>query len=344
MAQANRSMVNMLLLGVAVVALVVLVYFLAVQSQTDDSTHTAGVSNQAPTVENVLVSMSTPTGGGDGLESSYGTGEALTTVGPVSEETQWNFYIYGYYTDNNGCDTVTAASSFDAAFYKKTLTSSCTPDQADCHQITCDEANTTVSACGGGSDLVGQYLISYPMPYYAVSTNGADSTYSADTWQAWVEITDTDASPLADTQTSADIEMGTLTAFDFDTASINYGDVALGANSAEQTVVFEQTGNITLDFEQTSANAGMVCDGLGTIPWANVLLTDTSGDYTTAPIAMKATGAGTATIDMDLAVWDNGTASQPTESWYFRLTMPSTGVRGDCSNAITFSAVPSSTY
>lgn len=325
MTQANRSMLNMLLLGVAVVALVVLVYFLAVQSQTDDSSQTqsASVNNAEPTITGTYIAE---------FDSP---GTPVDEIFPV-ESTATKLVIKGVGHDLNGCSEINDTSKWAGKVYMSSATDAhlCnSSDSNDCFELT--SGMLALDGCSGAAvDTDVNFTYSIDLPYYAVPTLGG--TYQPDNWIARIELKDFPESTAAvGTDTT---EIATLSGFDI-TSTVNYGAVAYGSDSGQRTVTVTPTGNVGHDIIFTPIGAGMVCDyngeDGGTIPWSQVKV-----DLT--PATSWAASAYTLTVDeSDVAVNLNLPAKVSTASVSrnaeFILALPASGlnVAGVCSGSLT---------
>jgi hypothetical protein len=125
--------------------------------------------------------------------------------------------------------------------------------------------------------------------------------------------------------------MGSTLALDV-TQSIEYGSVAVGAVSTEQTATISNTGNRAIDAE-VSADGAMTCDTLGSIAAAQAKWSLSTGfTYASAGTALSTTPT---TMD-DSTAQRTGAATETDTFW--KLQVPS-GVAGACTNNVTFTAI-----
>lgn len=304
---------------IAVVALVGLIYMLSVRSSADDSAQSTTVSNANPTVDTVLTAIAS--GGAD-----------QANVNPVENSTR-TLYIRGQATDNNGCNDLDTAANWNLDVYRTNVASgsACTTDNNDCYKDV-TTSNLTFTGCTGAGDLNIDYEWTAALQYYADGTDAA-AVNAATTWTAGVTAGD-EAAGVSSVVTDT-FEYNSLIAFDI-TATVPYGTLALGADSAQKTVTFTQTGNRDLDADQT-ASGDMICNGSGSqnIPVANARLSLTNGfTYGTGDAAL---GAGPLNFNLTLGRRTNDGAALTKDS-YLILRVPATGLRGTCSNTLTFTA------
>ncbi len=305
---------------IAIIALIVIVSF---RSQADTSAQSASVVNAAPTVDTVYVSNTT----GSGV--SYGSGSATITVNEGSMFTLW---VYGQATDNNGCTNITAASSGSLKVYRTNVSSgsSCSVDNNDCYSKSLTSNPDYVEAsCTGAADLVMNYETSMNFDYFVDPTD-AGSPNAASNWTAAVTITDQSAASGTGTTT---FEVASTVYLDV-TSSVSYGSVALGADSSQVTATLTNTGNYVIN-ANIKGNADMTCTGAGS---SGIAIGN--AHYSTSTGFAYAAGRALTTSDVlfgtKLAAKTTATS---TESVYWLLRMPSTGVGGSCSNTLTFTAV-----
>lgn len=302
--------------AVAVIALAALVLVLVLfRSQADDASQSAVVGNAAPTVDTVTTAIAS-------------LGADQSTINPT-ESGNTTVYIHGTATDNNGCQDISNTGLWSTKVYRTNHASGqlCTEDKNDCYAQT----SASQSGCTGAGDLNSIYEATYTMKFWGDPTD-AGATQAATNWTASVTAVDASSGSGSNTDTFEYASLIALTA----TASLNYGTIALGADSAQQTITFGNSGNRAIDATQT-ASGDMVCDGAGSnnIPVGNAHISATNGfTYGTADQALTATSTA---VNFSLAQRTNDATPQTT-NWYGKLRMPSTGVRGTCTNTVTFTA------
>ena len=310
---SGGSSYKVIFLIIAILAAVALVLLVLFYTQADDTSQTTVVGNATPTVDSVTTAITT--GGAD-----------QATITPTENSTL-TLYFHGAATDNNGCDDFDTAGDWSMKLYRTDQGSSCSADNNDCYAG--DTGDLTITGCTGGGDLSLDYEWTDAIQYFADATD-AGSPNAATNWTAQITAVDTAAASGSGTDT---FEMASLIALNV-TASVNYGTVALGADSAEQTITFTNTGNRAIDADQT-ADGDMTCTLDGSIPVGNAHIATLTGfTYGTADQALT---SGATTVDMSLAQ-RTSEVTPSTDDWFAILRMPGTGVSGTCSNTVTFTA------
>jgi len=315
MIESNESRQHYLFAILLFIAgLLIILIFLTVRSQADDTTASASVSNATPTIDSVTIAEST--GGADS--------DAIT---PVAGSTK-TVYVHGAFHDDNGCAEVTAAAQgVKVLLYSPNTTSSCDTDNADCYEndggVACSYTN-----CAVGTDTVANYECQFALQYYADPGD----------WTAYVTANDGTATSTADssnTTTLAEITGISLS------GSINYGGVSLGGTSTigtGSTISMSNKGNVTEDYRFSGSN--MTCD-VGTVDVGQQHYASGLGgiNSSTAYASLYALGSSASTVQHDMA---KATASaQSTTSSYWQITLPSNGVSGTCTGTITVTGIKS---
>ena len=168
------------------------------------------------------------------------------------------------------------------------------------------------------------------MQFYADPTDvGAPQAATNWTFQATPSDAGGAGTPGTDTE-----EVNSLTALNV-TAAINYGTLALGANTdlTNQTATITNTGNRSLN-SQLSGTA-MACT-IGSVPIANQKYSDVAFDYDLAGTALSGTPA---TLVLTLPQPTNDVSPVITDDTLWGLGMPASGVSGSCSGTNTFTAL-----
>lgn len=307
---------------IAAVALIALVYMVVVRSQADTSSQSTVVANAAPTVDTVITAV-----------VSGGVDQATVTP---TENTPKRVYFRGVATDNNGCNDIDTASAWAYRTYRTNVAGAdaCTLDNNDCYLGS--TINLIFTNCTGAGDLNLDYEGYIDVQFYADATD-TGSAFAANNWTGWVKAVDEAGTPASGTLTDT-YELNSLIALDV-TASVNYGTLVLGADSAVQTITFTQTGNRSYDFNR-SVDGDMICNGVGSqnIAAGQVKrhLTDAVFVWTDINAAALSTVATEDEFNMGRRSND---ASALTAAYYLRLRMPATGLRGTCTNTATFTAI-----
>lgn len=317
---SNSRLYGILFTVIAVVALVALVYLLTTRSQADDVSQTTTVANAAPTIGSINVAT-----------SSLGADATSLTV---VENTTTTFYVHGSSSDNNGCNDIDTASNWDMDVYRTNVASAdaCTSDNNDCYKNV-STTQLTFTGCTGAGDNTLTYEWTWSPQYYIDATDtGAPN--AATNWTVGVKAGDEAAAASA--VTTDTFEINSLIALNV-TSSVAYGTLAVGADSAQQTITFTNTGNRDIDANQT-ASGDMICNGQGSnnITLGNAKISLTNGfTYGTGDASLTTT---TTALNLTLARRTNDAAAA-TKDAYLILRMPSTNVRGTCTNTVTFAAI-----
>ena len=198
------------LLGIA--GLLIILIFVTIRSQADDSTSTTSISNTTATINSITVATET-------------LGTDVTSILPVESSTQ-NVFVHGTYTDNNGCDEVTS-SLVTTTLYLTSAGVTCDQDEVDCYKDTSSGASCAVSACTGGTDETGVYECTIPMYYFA--TTGE--------WTASVVLNDGTGDSAASTDTFTFTELTAVSA----PTNMDFGNVAYNGTSGTSTAASSYT-------------------------------------------------------------------------------------------------------
>ena len=256
-------------------------------------------------------------------------GTDQSSIALVENSTK-TIYIHGSATDVDDCGEIDALGQWVIKSFRTDVTDqqNCTLDKNDCYSAS---SGTLTNCAPGSGDLDIDYEGEIDLQYYADPTD-AGSPHSATDWTNFVKVTD-DTSKVGWAIDS--YEMESLIALTV-TSSVDYGTVALGADSAEQTINFTNTGNRAIDADQT-ADGDMICDGPGSenIAVGNAHLSFTPGfTYGVGDQALTTTAT---TVELNMAQRTNDSIVS-VRSAYLILRMPADGVGGTCTNTITFTA------
>ena len=240
-------------------------------------------------------------------------------------------------TDNNGCGDI---SSVNATLFDTNTTS----DAAN-NNRTHYENSACVSNGGctlGGTDLTDTYNCSFTLAHYANPTD-AGSNHSVNTWT--VNITPFDnATGTVDTDSQ---EINTLTAFTA-SSTLAFGTLALGADTGTTNTngSITNTGNEQLDVQldafgvSDGDNFAMGCT-TGSINVSFMEYRNTAFAYNESSNELQFGVNMTDTaVELELNV-TQGTEEDttPQKNISFGLALPGTGVGGDCTGTVTFTAV-----
>lgn len=292
----------------------------------------ASVTNATPSI---AVNLSDNT-----ASTTANYSDASSTV-TLTENSVKNVYVHGTATDSNGCDDVTKSSAtWDLVVYRTGLaaTSTCTADRLNCYKDASETTLTTSGCTAGGSDAGLNYEYGpIALQFYADATDA--STYSSDTWTAYVTVDDANTGGSVASSTDT-FEMNSQNALDASGQTLSYGSVALGALASEQTVTVKNTGNRQIDMNVSSTDFS--CANSTTIDLATV---DALGATTTSRAASstltdygKVRNSGSE-ISLNTSLTKQLAAASSSGSLYFRFAAPSSGAGGACTATVTLSSV-----
>lgn len=138
-------------------------------------------------------------------------------------------------TDNGGCSSVFTGGGVTTTIFRSGVGPNCTADNQNCYVT-----NAQVNDCVSGNTATATSTI--PIYYFADPTDSS-STFSGETWQAQVIVSNTGNS--SSTATSTGVELNTLLAINLSTSTVNYGLVGAGQNTGgtNRIVGIQNTGN-----------------------------------------------------------------------------------------------------
>ena len=296
-------------IGILVLVVFVLVYFLFI-SKANTMPERNLLSATVNSTASVEVGNAIPAASNTVLNG----GGSITLI-PSPSTT--SVVVTGTLTDANGCNDL---SSVNVAVYKNgtTCTSSGNANDDNCYFI--NIASSSFSGCTGGSDTIASVSNTFDFKYFADPGTWSATITPSDI----IEVGTANTSSVAVNETIAINVPGTL----------SYGAVAGGAASTgDHTTTVTNLGNVAIDYNLKGAD--LVCTGTnsqGLIPVGNL-------EYALASFLY---GAGTDLTASDVAVnADLATTSSSviSDDAYWQVSVPS-GVRGICSGAITFTAIP----
>ena len=294
----------------AMVAFTALVSLIAITARAQE--------NAAPTIGTIVTAIGS---GGDDI----GTDPLILT-----EATTTPIYVHGTATDADGFGDIDAANQYTMKTYRTPVGSGCTASGRDCYANT-GGTGVTLTNCGAGTTC--DFEITVGVQYYADATAPGAFAYADDDWTASVTVAD-DSSAIG--SSSDTFEIATLTALNV-TASVDYLTLALDAYSAQKTITVTDTGNEIIDYLISAPD--MSCDQ-GTIVTGNTHYSLNSNFGTTDPGPPYADGTvmtdTPAAVNASVAVASDGGGN--TVPLYTILHIPEDGVKGACSNNITFTA------
>lgn len=338
---SRQHLIFAVLLGIA--GLLIILIFVTIKSQADDTqdaSTSAGVTNKSPTIDSLYITDVAYNGSGTTLD--------------LTENTLTNVYIYGTYSDDNGCDEVATstgggsgyAAGVTTSLYRSGAGIGCTATTESCYTgISCN----TYACTPGGTDTTGSFACTTTVQYYAEPTDSG--TYSAQTWKAtatsgdkyWdgTSITGGNVTTVGvASSTSSGVELSALVALglgsDGNGGSIAYGSLALGGTSAaDVTLALKNTGNVTM-IPQVSGTA-MTCSNGQTITAGYQKYATSTGVAYGSKKALTGSAVGIFHATNCFAVSTSTFNSTTNTQWMIQL--PSTGIAGTCSGTNTVNSV-----
>jgi hypothetical protein len=231
-------------------------------------------------------------------------------------------------TDSDSCEDLV---SVNATFYRTSLGAESASNDRHRYTVPCGQDG---GSCTGPSDTDATYTCNFAIQYFAEPTD-ASSPYPGDSWTMEIAPEDETAKGVISSSTT---EMATVVSTT-STASIDYGTIALGADTgaSNQVVTVENIGNVGIDLQASGYastpgdGGGMACTS-GSIPIENI-------EYATSAFVY---GAG---IDLATSLTDLDFDLQPsaglaaTDTLYYGLSVPAGGVGGSCSGVAQITAI-----
>ncbi len=238
----------------------------------------------------------------------------------VSPNTPTTYYINGTVSDTDGfADIVSVA----AVFYRSGVASGpdCTADNNNCYRP------PNCSLTGGSGNTI-DYSCSIALQYFADPTDSG--TYVSDTWKVRVRVTDSVES-VDDTNYSN--ELNSLLAISVSPSNINFGSLALGATSNSIQIDVKNSGNVAAD-SAVSSGGNLTC-AVGSILVANQKYGRTDVDYASLEYTLSTT-PNNAGLTLPAQTDD---ATSISDQLFFRILIPSSGVRGACNGVTNINAI-----
>ena len=307
--------IHWILGGSLLVIFVLVIGYIVNHSQADEVITLISIDNEAPSVDSVVISSEANGAGTVYTDSTITLSSGTTT--PV--------HVSGVISDSNGYEDITTGSgNVSVAFHRSGISltdNSCTDDENYCY---------TVSDCTltGGSGTTVNFDCPMDIEYWTDSTL-TGGAYPGETWTATAKVVDRTA---AEDILTASTEVDTLLSLAFSTTNITYdGVTALGASTTganNEIIDFTQQGNDEADVKVSGVD--MVCDTVGSIAIGNQQWSLNDIGYNGATTT-DMTGSP---VDTDLGV-NYKTTSDETETLYWNILIPSTGVRGTCTGTTT---------
>ena len=139
-------------------------------------------------------------------------------------------------TDVDGYSDI---STTTGKLYRSGEGTGCSADDNNCYS---NSSCATTTPCATSSCTA---VCNYDVWFHADPTDAGD--YSAQHWDAWIKVIDTDNA--SSSATSTGVEMNTLRALSLSTTTINYGTINPGGDTGtlSQTTTVTGTGNEAID-------------------------------------------------------------------------------------------------
>lgn len=245
----------------------------------------------------------------------------------LTENTTTTINFTATVTDANGYSDISAVVG---KTYRSGVTNgqNCTNNNNNCYT----DSSCTLSGCSGNSCTA---TCSVDIYFHAEPTSSG-TTYSAEYWIAWVQVSDSINQTAEGYSPTSLTEMNSLMALNV-TSTANYGTVFPGNNtgSTNQTIDITNTGNIPIDGEFSGTN---LCSDYPTCSGSAIFVGNQQYSLSTFTY-----GAGTALTSSAVAVQLNLgkptlSPSNSNTSSFWGIGLPSIVGAGVHSGSITISA------
>lgn len=318
-----------------IIAVVALVGLIMVNTEADSSGQSTTIQNAAPVITSLQYGVSA---------TSDVTTLNLANLGDSSsaEGTRFTSVVTATVTDNNGCaDIDNAASNYGLKIYRKAANGSTTESAAttcastngtDCYVG--DTGSLTLGSCTSSTD----YNISWPVTTFYFLDSTDDGGYTSSDWAARLAVTD-DASALTTAVDS--FEVNTLLALDIDSTT-DFGTLAVGATSSSHELTVKHTGNANAEDYTVGYNQSMQCTQ-NSFNGNNVRIAQSAAGADAATFYANANSmspAGAETVVNASVAKATSMATSATDPLFASIAIPANaGVRGSCSNTVTYTAI-----
>lgn len=314
-----------------VIALVALIALVVVRSGADNANQNANISNATPVVNTVITTETS--GGADDSD-----GIAMSVDGATK-----TVYVRGAATDDNGCTQINAANgAWTAKMYNgggsntgSGTTCSTAADNNDCYQV--GESVLVLTNCtapsGTTNDTTVDYEFTFTLQHWADATD-TGSNYAASTWTSQVNVTDSGGA--ASTAATDTFEVSSANSLDVAT-SFSYGSMSLAeVTSSAPALTVTNTSNRSIDLD-INADGDMACTGTGSanIPVASGRYAVSTGALAFASMTPLSTSASEVEISIARRTSE---VSSSAKNLFWKLTVPTTGVAGTCTNILTLTS------
>ncbi len=338
---SNTHAVTGLLLFITGLLIVLVGVSLRSQADAENATTTVGITNATPVVSSVNVGYTSQTATGD---SALALNEAETK----------HFYVFGTYSDENGCADVNASGTLRLVMYRTgsaaTSTSAGACNTGSNLRYCYDDSllgtyysfisSMASNTCDGGTDTEADYEFTIKTKFY-VDPTAPNTEFASETWQFNVYAHDAAG---ASGWNSVAKDVADLTALNLEDFAVAFGTLGIGESAIS-------TSNEDIDFMIAPQNTGnrntldiglsgtaMSCS-LGTIPVGNIKYStgtyDNAATYASYPGTLSTSNVS-AGFYLGLARGAQD-AELVTTNTHWGIQIP-LGVNGDCAGTITFTA------
>lgn len=330
----------------AIAGLLVILIFVSLRTQADDATTQAEIDNQGPTVNNVTISTSSQ-------------GAAAASIN-LTELATTSVFVYGDFSDSNGCVDVTDNGGVSMQFFRSGVSGSLQhanmgvyPDLHEEYdplsvyvassvnsQLAGNATSTcSISDCSGGADTDADFECEVHVEFFADATDaGSAPDYTAEDWIAEVAVADDFNGTAANAgNASSTAEVNTLLALDLSSGStIDYGSLSLGATSSPVTLEIRNSGNDNALDLQVYGTA-MICN-IGSIPTSSQRFSGTtSEDFADLDFALSGSSTDPNSLSTNYTKQQDH-ATPATDDMYWAVQIPATDVGGTCTGTNTLQA------
>ena len=286
------------------------------------STSQAAVTNSAPTVGSVTLNAAG--------SIALGANQTTAIIGNAT------------ITDNNGCEDITYIQGI---LFHTNVSYSSANNNATRYNVSCAAESGT---CTGGEDVTSKYVCTFQMKHFAQPTDGS-SNYSTDVWNMTITAIDIPGDTFGFGSTTQ--ELDTLTGFTLYNGSLDFGTLALGANSSSdirgatantgnQQIDMQLDGYARTDGDGRAMNCTVGNITVGKIKYNNASFTFYEGSNNT----VNGTALNDTASELDLELERGSDADNtPLKNVFFRMGLPAIGVGGSCTGTIVFTAVGDAT-
>ncbi len=263
----------------------------------------------------------------------YAGSTTMNSGAPVTLTANQTTHVWGtsVIVDDNGCDEISAVN---ATFFRTNVAGGdgATDDPRNHYSAACVSAGD----CESGDDTMETYNCSFDIKWYADPTD-VGSIYADHNWTFNVTPHD----ETSGTSDSDVMEMQTLTSFEIPALTLDFGVLALDANTTNEnhSLLVRNTGNEAIDMNLRGYGAAeldtycMACT-VGNVPVGYLEYSNEEFTYGFGADLANADALSNINLDRGTSVTE-----RPQTLMYFGLGFPDSGVGGTCSGTLVFTAV-----